>query len=249
MATGILTAALTTAPVNADAAGRGSAEERNRRAGIPACNAAGTTHVSVEEAVARAFGKPVPQDPSSFDDGRVCNDDGFLRFVPPPVKNANDPGLLQSERNMFRLSRSLFCLRQHWNKTGLVLLTETPPEREAANREKAISYTATIKTSPKFQAAVKLINNKHNSSAISGDILNFLWVGHKKTLEDEEPSHRICGFGPELWKPTDPPKQVAAVIDEIINYVLVLPKYITVEKRKQLSRRLAKIPALAPSSP
>ena len=230
MTAGILTVVLTTVSVNADAAGRGSAEERNRRAGIPACNAAGTAHMSGEEAVARVFGKPVPQDLSSYDDIRVCNDAGFLRIVPPHLDSDLD-------RKIFNLGRSMYCLSSPLN--GLVMLTETTPEDQAINTQKAISYGEIIKTSPQFEYLVDFVNKKHGQGTISSDTVHLLWVGSARTLRS--PSLKICSTlsVPGLWDSTARPQEVAAAVGDIVEdhlSMLSVDDLITAEERKQLSQ-------------
>ena len=249
MTVGILTAALTTAPVNADAAGRGSAEERNRRAGIPACNAAGTAHIGGEEAVARVFGKPVPKDPTSLID--VCNDSGVLRIVPQePVRS----DLEDLDRRVFKFSRYIFCKHGQllWNGAGLALLTETTPENEAADRKEAALYAKTIEASPKFKYLVNHVNTTYGQGTASGNIVFLLWVGAGNTLDNDRPSHRICGASAELWNTTGPRNKIAAAVRKVVeDYLGGVAAFgpITEEERKQLSRQLAKIPALDPSSP
>ena len=249
MTAGILTVVLTTAPVNADAAGRESAEERNRRAGIPACNAAGTAHINGEKAVARVFGKPVPKDPTRLID--VCNDSGVLRIVPQePVRS----DLEDLDRRIFKFGRSIFCKygQSFSNGTGLALLTETTPENEAADRKEAALYAKTIEESPKFKHVVNYVNTTYGQGTTSGDIVFLLWVGAGNTLDNDRPSHRICGARAELWNITGPRNKIAAAVHKIIeDYLGGVAAFgpITAEERKQLSRQLAKIPALSPSSP
>ena len=249
MTAGILTVVLTTAPVNADAAGRESAEERNRRAGIPACNAAGTAYISGREAVARVFGKPVSKDPDSL--VQVCNDDGLLRIVQPPMGDASGLWTLEFEWRMFKTGRGIFCLIQY---PETILRIETTPENEAANREQAALYAATIEASPQFQYVVNYVNKKHGKSTVPGYIVTLIWVGPKYTLDDKRWSNkRICGMdGGKLWDITAPRKQVAAAVNEFVEaylWRLVVSDLITSEESEQLSLQLAKIPALDPSSP
>ena len=152
LAAGILTAALTTAPVNADAAGRGSAEERNRRAGIPACNAAGTAYVSGEEAIARAFGRTVRKS-EDFYPMKICDDKGFLRFVPRPVRS-------DLYRRLNTRQRSVSCNSWAFDNDGIILSIETTPENEAADREQAAIYAATIEASPQVSVCRRLRQQK-----------------------------------------------------------------------------------------
>ena len=225
MTAGILTVVLTTAAVNADAAGRSNAGT------IPACNAAGTAHIGGEEALARAFGKPAPED---LDDIRVCKDGDFLRIVPEPLGS-------DLERDMFRLNRSVFCLLQISNNAGLVLLTETTPENEAADRKKAVLYAETIKASPQLQHVVNYVNTTYGENTASDHTVSFLWVGDKNTLNGQ--SHKICGtFGGKLWNITASRKQIAEAVNKIVEgYILKLVQgdLITMEEYDQLSRRLA----------
>ena len=225
MTVGILAVTLTTAPVNADAAGRGSAEERNRLAGIPTCNAAGTAHVNWYEGIARAFGKPVPKDPNS--PIQVCNDGGVLR-------------ILQEIKPVFRS----FVCRMSAAENGMILHIETTPENEAVNRKQAALYAKTIRTSPKFEYAIKYINDQNDPDTISDRIVTVMYAGPEDTLDDR--SHNICGTHTPLWNPTDTEKDIAATVHEIVrNYgVHLTPGKLTLDQYFQFADDLERIPAL-----
>ncbi len=244
MTVGILTAVLTTAPVNADAAGRESAEERNRLAGIPTCNAAGTANMDLGEALAHVSGKPVPKD---SEDINVCNDDGVLRIVPPPMRVAGYPEILEFDKKLFKYEMWSSCMIR--SDSQMVLSFETAHKNKAANRKQAISQAETIKASPQFQYVVNYVNTTYGENTVSGDIVTLMWVGPEDMLRyNGRPSHQICSLStPELWDSTARPQEIAAAVHKIIeDYLDELSRkdLITLEEKMRLSDKLEQIPAL-----
>ena len=222
-----------------------SAEERNRLAGIPTCNAAGTAHMDLGEALARVSGKPVPKD--SYDPIQVCNDNGVLSIVPPPMGVAGYPEILEFEKKLFKRDMRHSC-RPRWGN-HMVLSFETTPENEAANRKKAISQAETIKASPQFQYVVNYVNTTYGENTVSGDIVILKWAGPEDMLRyNNRPSHQICGWSEsDTWDNTARPQKVAAAVRRIVkDYVGELSRrdLITLEEKRRLSDELRQIPAL-----
>ena len=260
VATGILAAALTAAPVNADAAGRESAGATGKIPEIPACvadrNAPGgirsarnVRKPSGREAIAAAFGRtvdvPVREGRNeNFDAMELCDDKGVLRFVPPLM----DRRLLQLEKNLFRHSRWVFSAIQADENAGMILHIETTPADQAVNLQKAALYADTIGASRWFQDTVRFVNTKHGPGTIPDNIVTVIYVGPEDTLDD--PPLEIY-YGPldvgELWDmeidrtggKTDP-QQVAEGMKKIAEGYLKQLEYrelITEQERGQLLKK------------